>query len=185
MRSDSHSLGQQRTSGLRQTHGLLVVHQPRSPPVYRRIHTILYTVARIPNAIARERYPFLSWIMVSHKRQKNTIKMPAASRMSGFIKFHCSISRTKKRSHIRDANTLARTNTILFVCIGRFSSHVVVSDLIASRPSPSLHKGGNSEHLRNRISRYEFVKSIGGGTVDNGPLAPLSASWGSERVGPG
>jgi len=89
--------------------------------------------------------------------------------MSGFIKFHCSISRIKKRSQSRDATTLARTNTILFVCTGRLS----------------LHKGSNSEHVRNRISRYVFVKNIGGGTVDNGPLAPLSTGWGSERVGPG
>src|ERR1700733_3810382 len=56
---------------------------------------------------------------------------------------------------------------------------------IASCPSPSLHKGGNSEHVRNRISRYVFVKNIGAGNVDNGPLAPLSTCWGSERVGPG
>lgn len=53
---------------------------------------------------------------------------------------------------------------------------------IASCPSPSLHKGGNSEHVRNRISRYVFVKNIGAGNVDNGPLAPLSTCWGSERV---
>jgi hypothetical protein len=112
------------------------------PGFFMRIHTILYTVARIPNAIARERYPFLSRIMVSHKRQKNTIKMPAASRMSGFIKFHCSISRTKKRSHIRDATTLARTNTILFVSTVRSSLRVVVSDLIARCPSPCLQKAG-------------------------------------------
>src|ERR1700733_13216271 len=53
---------------------------------------------------------------------------------------------------------------------------------IASCPSPSPHKGGNSEHVRNRISRYVFVKNIGAGNVDNGPLAPLSTCWGSERV---
>ena len=50
----------------------------KTPPFYKRTHTILYTVARIPNAIARDRYPFLSRIRVSHKRQKNTIKIPVA-----------------------------------------------------------------------------------------------------------
>lgn len=124
--------------------------------------------------------------MVSHKRQKSTIKEPTLSRMSGFIKLHCSISRTKKRSQIRDTTTLARTNTILFVCTGRFSLHVVVSDLIASCPSPCLHNASTLERLSNKIlSTCEFANSKGYTKIGNGPLSPLSTCWGSERVGPG
>jgi hypothetical protein len=153
---------------------------------YMRIHTILYTVARIPHAITRERYPFLSRIIVSHKRQNHTIKMPAASRMPGFIAFHRSISRTRKLSQRSELITLAETNTILFDCTGRFSLDVVVSDLRAICSSYCFHKAAREENFRNRVfSLCEFGNSSACKQVGCGPLPPIFTCGLNVRARPG